>query len=767
MGALKKIDQFYCKTYTSLLSKLSFKIRLGDPNHDIHASFTDSFDGYGLNYVDLQHQKVFFADLVTEFDKLRWYGRVNTHGFQNIIRKIRFIGIYGDNHAGQVQKALCRLQFATQAQCLGVLENLQKIVTMIKQAQQNLPEKPSEVLNTFYVRLAKLNPSIPALLFFRSVEEDDSLELGKLIDKTCNGDLSFSRTDFLYVLFQCLFRCSHHSWVDVLISHAISSGTVAVIENCVRYVIDELCWSTSKSQKTNSSGYKTSLSLLIHMLETLLARNIDVLYKVDDLGRIPLHYACECDLPEVCRIILRSMKAWEQLGAGNINSAIFVKDVQSRSPMFISVLRGHLEVSKTLVRFESAEDSGDLGELQPSFNAAFSELLLFATKSDFTEAVKCFLIKFNIDVNCSDSSGQTPLYLAARSGNEVLIRLLLRYKPIVDKPETTKNWTPLIIASLAGFISIVQILLEHGANIEHRDHAGWTAIDHASYRGHIPLAKALSKAAADLSHKQAAELQHQLKSSLKRKLLARGQPRRSLLASESHIVVNLGALDSSNAAPSVCLSPHLIQIPSITHPQSFFSLGVSILGTANPKFTTSLPLLEDATNKPWIFTTAEPTEAKIVFEIFRHGAANTEGQELVGRGIALLDSFKRSKATKRESLSRDFKVPILSMVGLEYIGAVTFSFIISTPLALPSTPIINTDTLWSEKGPSKVVGHRGNLIAYCLCSFAEPLFRLGAKFVTCYKTTNWRKYYAGAKLYLNKLVFMLSISCSHICQRCN
>lgn len=113
--------------------------------------------------------------------------------------------------------------------------------------------------------------------------------------------------------------------------------------------------------------------------------------------------------------------------------------------------------------------------------------------------------------------------------------------------------------------------------------------------------------------------------------------------------------------------------------------------------------------------------AKLVFEVFRNEPANTEGRELVGRGMAFLDSYKRSQATKRESLSRDFTVPILSTMGLEYIGAVTFSFVISTPLVLPNTPFINTEALWAENGPSKVVGHRGNLIACYPCSFADKI----------------------------------------------
>lgn len=708
LSAIDTVHQFYGDNFITLLLKLRSKSGL---SYDVNAGYTGYFDSYGLNNVELQHQKASFMELVAEFDKLRWYGRVNSDGFRKIICKIRSLGTNGVHIAVQVENTLCRLEFATQAQCLGVLGNLHKVIALITQAQQNLQKEPLKAQDSFCIQLAKVNPSIPALPFFRVVENNDSLELGKLIDDTCKGDLVFSRREFLQVLFQCSTRCSYHSWVDVLISRAISQDAVVVIESCLRYIIAELCWSTSIAQQAKPSSYGTCLSLLTYMLDHLLARKLDILYKQDHLGRIHLHYACECDSAEVCGIILKSMKAWEEFDAGDTISAILLKDMQSRSPIQVSVLGGYLEVTKTLIHFEGCNPCSDLDILRP-------ELLLLAIRSNFTETV-AFLLNFDLDVNCSDALGQTPLYLAAQSGNETLISLLLRYDPAVDRPESTKNWTPLVIASLAGFTTIAQDLLGHGANIEHRDHAGWTAIDHASYRGHIPLAKVLSKAATELSHKQAAELQHRLKTSSKRNLLARGQPRRTVSTTGSSVVVNLGSLDSPNPTPAVCLSPHLIENPSIIHPKSLFSLGVSMVGTTNPTYTIPLPLLEDATNKPWTFTTIEPMNAKLLFEVFRNRSANTEGRELVGRGMALLDSYKRSHATKRESLCRDFTVPILSTMGLEYIGSVIFSFIISTPLVLPNTPLINTEALWSENGPSKVVGHRGNLIHFYPCIFTD------------------------------------------------
>lgn len=65
-----------------------------------------------------------------------------------------------------------------------------------------------------------------------------------------------------------------------------------------------------------------------------------------------------------------------------------------------------------------------------------------------------------------------------------------------------------------------------------------------------------------------------------------------------------------------------------------------MVGTANPTYTIPLPLLEDGTKKPWTFTTVEPMKVRLVFKVFRNEPANTEGRELVGSGMALLDSFK-------------------------------------------------------------------------------------------------------------------------------
>jgi glycerophosphodiester phosphodiesterase len=417
------------------------------------------------------------------------------------------------------------------------------------------------------------------------------------------------------------------------------------------------------------SDHELSLPLLTYILDSLLAKGLNLLYRQDYLGRIPLHYACEYGLADLCEVFLESMKAWDLSGAGGSRSAILLRDMQSRSPLQLSVPGGHPEVTRLLIKFFGHDYSNHNKTFFSRFSTAAGELLLFAVRSNSTEALTS-LLGTDIDINCCDALGQTPLYLAARSGNESFVHLLLPYKPLLDTYETVKSWTPLIIASLEGFSAIIEVLLKHGANVEHRDLLGWTAIDHASYRGHIPLAKALVNTTKSLNHKQAMEIQYQLKTSLRQKLPSRGRPRRTSSAKERHIVVNLGSLDLSDTTPAVRLSPHLIENPSIMHPESLFSLGVSIVGRASPSHIIPLPLLEDATNTPWIFTTTDPTDAKLAFEILRNEPAATDDRELIGRGMCLLASYKRSPHTKREILNRDYAVPILSTATLEYIGAV-------------------------------------------------------------------------------------------------
>ena len=51
-----------------------------------------------------------------------------------------------------------------------------------------------------------------------------------------------------------------------------------------------------------------------------------------------------------------------------------------------------------------------------------------------------------------------------------------------------RGWTPLFIACVEGHLSIVKLLIEAGANQHKLDCFGWTAKEHAAFRGYLQIA---------------------------------------------------------------------------------------------------------------------------------------------------------------------------------------------------------------------------------------------------------------------------------------
>ena len=87
------------------------------------------------------------------------------------------------------------------------------------------------------------------------------------------------------------------------------------------------------------------------------------------------------------------------------------------------------------------------------------------------------------------------LYTASRLGHEGLVNVLLsadlKDKVDINVPENVRGWTPLIVASVEGHLSIVELLITAGADQLKLDRFGWSAKEHAAFRGHLRLAALL------------------------------------------------------------------------------------------------------------------------------------------------------------------------------------------------------------------------------------------------------------------------------------
>ncbi|KJH52965.1 ankyrin repeat protein [Dictyocaulus viviparus] len=127
--------------------------------------------------------------------------------------------------------------------------------------------------------------------------------------------------------------------------------------------------------------------------------------------------------------------------------------------------------------------------------------------------------------------GFTPLHLAAQSGHDSLVRMLLNQGVQVDATSTTmnviplhlaaqqghiavvgmllsrstqqqhaKDWrgrTPLHLASMNGHYEMVSLLIAQGSNINVMDQNGWTGMHFATKAGHLNVVKLFVKSSAD------------------------------------------------------------------------------------------------------------------------------------------------------------------------------------------------------------------------------------------------------------------------------
>ncbi|KAJ1713239.1 hypothetical protein NYO67_4571 [Aspergillus flavus] len=94
------------------------------------------------------------------------------------------------------------------------------------------------------------------------------------------------------------------------------------------------------------------------------------------------------------------------------------------------------------------------------------------------------LIESGVDAGRPGVDGTTPLSLAVAQGDEDLVRMLLK---------VTASYRLLCLAASTGRAHIVQLLLDHGADIDEEDDYGRTPLDRARKAGHVDVEEVLLK----------------------------------------------------------------------------------------------------------------------------------------------------------------------------------------------------------------------------------------------------------------------------------
>jgi ankyrin repeat protein len=123
-------------------------------------------------------------------------------------------------------------------------------------------------------------------------------------------------------------------------------------------------------------------------------------------------------------------------------------------------------------------------------------LLHLAVENDHKPVVQ-LLLDLGADLEVASSNGDKPLYVAAESGYYALVNLLLQFRANVESLNSLELWSALYQAVKNGHISVAEILLKAGADIDFSIPTGHTPLFCAIKSGDLELVKILLRHGAN------------------------------------------------------------------------------------------------------------------------------------------------------------------------------------------------------------------------------------------------------------------------------
>jgi ankyrin repeat protein len=123
------------------------------------------------------------------------------------------------------------------------------------------------------------------------------------------------------------------------------------------------------------------------------------------------------------------------------------------------------DVPKAKAALAARIDWADDGKTDHQWSAL--HFAMWHTSSNGVEILK-LLLASKADVNARAEYRETPLHMAAGSGNTVALKLLIEHRADVNAQRRDRK-TPLHLAASKGYFEIVKILIENKADVNARD----------------------------------------------------------------------------------------------------------------------------------------------------------------------------------------------------------------------------------------------------------------------------------------------------------
>lgn len=230
---------------------------------------------------------------------------------------------------------------------------------------------------------------------------------------------------------------------------------------------------------------KTPLRLAVESdrvktVKILLRSKADV-NTVDNEGRTSLHWAVENERIEMAEILLSEGVRWG-LKDNNGKTALMIAE-EKKLDAFVKIINEFI-VQAFLDRGINWEPTRD-----PSM---FTALRLAIEQNHIARAKA--LLQFCEDVNALDSRGESSLHSAASTGKDAIVKKLIEYRAHLDLKVPSSGQTALMLAVKGEHLTVVEDLINAGADVHAMRNDGMTVLEIANEEGNQEILTILLRA---------------------------------------------------------------------------------------------------------------------------------------------------------------------------------------------------------------------------------------------------------------------------------